>query len=245
MSYLLAVLKTIGGPGSLGFLLTGLIAGSAALWLSPRTRRTVFTLAGLLIAGYVVLATPVVAARLVRSLPSAPEPSREAIRATRTLVVFDGDNREGRRRRARQVMRIAAPETVWLLGANYLQDDLRVTMPPSTALHHDGATWNTHAQVVRVQQIAEAWPEAPIALIASTVQMPRISAQMGVPRGAPVLLVPSPLDRRLPASGAIRFMPSYTALMTSRDVIYEHAALAYYRWRGDLQPPVEARSWLF
>jgi len=235
VSYFLAVLKTIGGPGSVGFLLTSLIAVYAAVRLRPRSRTLAYTLAAILMAGYVVLATPAAAAALVRSLPLVPEPSREAIRATRTLVVFDGDNRQGRRRRARQVMQMAEPDTVWLLGANYLQADLRVLMPPSTTLHYDSTTWNTHAQVVRVQQIAEAWPGAPIAVVASIVQMPRIAAQLVGTHGTPVLLVPSPLDRELPVSGASRLVPSYAALMASRDAIYEHAALAYYGWRGDLR----------
>jgi hypothetical protein len=235
VSYLLAVLKTVGGPGSLGFLLTGLIVGYVVVRLRPRSRPLVYTLTAILLGGYVVLATPAAASALVRALPQVTEPTREAIRATRTLVVFDGDNREGRRRRARQVMQMAAPDAVWLLGANYLQADLRVIMPPSTTLHYDSATWNTQAQVVRVQQIAQAWPEAPIALIASRLQMPRIAAQLGIARGATLVLVPSPLDRELPVSGAARFVPSYTALVASREAIYEHAALGYYKWRGDLR----------
>jgi hypothetical protein len=107
-------------------------------------------------------------------------------------------------------------------------------MRPGTSLHHDPTTRDTAAQVVRVRQIGGALPSAATAVIASRVQMPRIAALMEV-EGVRVLLVPSPLDREPVSSGFRALMPSCAALLASRDAIYEHAALAWYRWRGDLR----------
>jgi hypothetical protein len=50
-------------------------------------------------------------------------------------------------------------------------------------------------------------------------------------RNCPVALLPSAVDAEPPTAGTDRFVPSYLALRLSRDAIYEHAALVYYRSR--------------
>jgi hypothetical protein len=183
---------------------------------------------------YVVLALPSVGIGLVNALPAAPEPSTGAIRGIRALVIFDGDNRMGRQRRAHQVLRLAAPPEVWVLGPEYLVADVRVAVSGTTRLHHDATTWNTSAQVERVRHVAAEWPPMTTAVIASRIQMPRVAALFHA-AGLAVLLIPSGLDREVVASGPMSLVPSFAALAASREAIYEHAALAWYRWRGDLE----------
>jgi hypothetical protein len=42
----------------------------------------------------------------------------------------------------------------------------------------------------------------------------------------------SAIDDEPPVSGPGLWAPTYIALRVSRDALYEHAALVYYRWRG-------------
>jgi hypothetical protein len=207
----------------------GLIA--ARLWLPAR--RAVLAALILLTATYLALAIPSVATTIINALPLVTEPTPAALRAVHVLVVFDGDNLAGRERRARRVLRQASPTDVHLLGADYLLADLRMAMKPGAVLHYDSTTWNTAAQVSRVLQISEGLPPARTAVIASRVQMPRIAALMAS-AGADALLVPSGLDHEPATSGFRVLLPSYSALLASRDAIYEHAALAWYRWSGDI-----------
>jgi hypothetical protein len=233
VSYLLEVLKTIGGPGSLGFLVMMVGASMVTIRVWPRTRNICGRAVASVFVLYLGLATPAVANSIVEALPAVPTPLASDVRNIGTLVVFDGDNLAGRQRRARRILQQAAPDTVYLLGAHYLLADLHMAMRPGTALHHDATTWNTSAQVERVLDIAEGAPWPSIAIVASRVQMPRIAA-LFARANAPLLLVASELDREPDSAGLSRWFPSYDALLASRDAIYEHAALAYYRWQGEL-----------
>jgi hypothetical protein len=206
VTYLLSFIKSIGGPGSLGFLLTGLLAAVVAAGYWPARRRLTAAAFGMLVMSYVVLALPPVGLGLVNALPASPEPSVEAIRGIRALVIFDGDNRVGRQRRTHQVLRLASPPEVWVLGAEYLVADVRVALTGTSRLHHDATTWNTSAQVERVQHVAAQWPSMTTAVIASRIQMPRIAAMFHA-AGPAVLLVPSGLDREIVVSGLKSLVP--------------------------------------
>ena len=234
VTYLLSSIKFIGGPGSLGFFLAGVLAAGVAARYWPARRRLAAVAFGLLVMSYVVLALPSVGIGLVNALPASPEPPTEAIRGIRALVIFDGDNRIGRQRRAHQVLRQVSPPDVWVLGPEYLVADVRVALTGTTRLHHDATTWNTSAQVERVQYVAAQWPPMTTAVIASRIQMPRIASMFDA-AGLAVLLVPSGLDREVAVSGPKSLIPSFAALAASREAIYEHAALAWYRWRGDIE----------
>lgn len=234
MTYLLASIKIIGGPGSLGLFVAAVLAGVLVRWLWPAGRRVLAWALGALITLYLVLALPVVALAIVNALPRNPTPDPRDVRAIQALVVFDGDNRTGRQRRTHQLLRQVSPHEVWVLGPDFLLGDVRVALAPGTVLHHDATTWNTSAQVSRVRQIANTWPLMSTAVIASRIQMPRIAALFEA-ADTSVLLVPSDLDREPVASGAVAMLPSFSALTASRDAIYEHAALAWYRWRGDIR----------
>jgi hypothetical protein len=85
--------------------------------------------------------------------------------------------------------------------------------------------------MLALQEICGRSPHAHTAVIASRLQAARVDALIRTAR-LPVTLLSSPVDEEPPVSGAARFVPSYIALRMSRDAIYEHAALVYYRWRG-------------
>lgn len=234
MSYLLEVIKVIGGPGSLGFLALCLAVGFGGSRVLPSARRVFHIGLALVLVSYLAMAMPAVAVGIINRLPLVAPPATADLRGVRVLVVFDGDNLAGRSRAARRFLRRASPTDVHLLGSPYLLADLRTAMRHGTRLHHDPTTWNTSAQVLRVQEISEGLAPTETAIIASRVQMPRIAALMQA-AGARALLVPSDLDREPAAAGLDAVVPSYSALLASRDAIYEHAALVWYRWRGELQ----------
>jgi len=234
VSVILTLIKTIGGPGSAGFFV--LVAGLLLLMgRHPRGRRPARVgLSGLVLA-YLVLALPVVASALAGGLPATASPGPDALGRVRVLIVFDGDNRAGRLRQTREVLRAITPSDLYLLGDPYLLEDLRALVDPATTtLHDDGSTWNTAAQVDRVRQFVDRWPPLTTALIASRVQMPRIVA-LFTPSAPDVVLIPSPLDVEPAATGPAAFVPSLAALRASRDAIYEHAALRYTAWQQERQ----------
>jgi hypothetical protein len=47
-----------------------------------------------------------------------------------------------------------------------------------------------------------------------------------------IRLIESPVDVEPATTGALTFVPTYFALRLSRDALYEHAALWYYRRHG-------------
>lgn len=234
VAYFLSFIKFIGGPGSSGFFIAVALTIVIALRCWPARRRWAIAAFAMLVTFYGVLALPPVGIGLVDALPESPEPSGEAIRNIRALVVFDGDNRLGRQRRTHQVLRQASPQVVWILGPEHLVADARVALVPPTRLHQDATTWNTAAQVERVKHVAAEWPPMTTAVIASRIQMPRIAALFDA-AGLAVLLVPSGLDRAVAVSGPDSLLPSFAALAASREAIYEHAALGWYRWRGVIE----------
>jgi hypothetical protein len=91
---------------------------------------------------------------------------------------------------------------------------------------------NTEQQVEHVREMLAQGLPGPSAVLVSQLQYPRVAAFLSAAR-LEVLLVPGPLDEPLPASGPLRWIPSLGALATTRDTLYELAAIYYY---GDAQP---------
>jgi hypothetical protein len=50
--------------------------------------------------------------------------------------------------------------------------------------------------------------------------------------GLTLEFLPSAIDGEPPRAGAARWWPTIDARRLSREALYEHAALVYYRWRG-------------
>lgn len=237
MSWLTPI-KLIGGPGSLGLLALILAASVLVHWKikRPWLRRSMAAFSSATVALYLVLALPIVALAITSRLPAIADPAASRISDIQTLVIFAGDNFDGRARKAADILRRANPPARWLLGPDYLLDELETAGFPLDGLRRDDGAVNTSAQIAQVQALA-SWTPTPIAIVASRVQMPRIAGMVSR-AGLDVILIPAPFDREPASTGAWRLVPSYGALMASRDAIYELAALRYYRWHGALPSDV-------
>jgi uncharacterized SAM-binding protein YcdF (DUF218 family) len=223
-------LKLVGGPGSIGFLIatTGIALFVARVW--PRRRRLGHALVALLIALYVVMSLPVVSQVIVSWLPPV-RAEQVPGGSIDTLVVLDGDNRRGRLREGLRVWKEVGPRELVVSGSAWLPEHFVEEGVPGQRLLQDVSASNTREQIVWLAGLIAKHPSHRIALIASTLQMPRVD---GLVRwhGLNVALVPSPIDAEPPASGWLRWVPSYAALRISRDALYEVVALEYYERRG-------------
>ena len=176
-----------------------------------------------------MLALPATANAIAGSLPSLPQ-TVIVPETINQVAVFDGDNRRGRVRTTRQLA-AANSATVAVLGDRWIADALlEGGFPPARVIETD-LTGTTRDQIAWVQQYEQRAPNARIIIVASRLQAPRVwrLTQRAHLRAA---IVASPIDDEPPVSGPRLWVPTYIALRVSRDALYEHAALVYYRWRG-------------
>ena len=232
------IVKQIGPPGSIGFLFLCLFVGVLVAFVWPRSRR--FAKHWLLwVSGvYVVLGLPVVANAIIDALPEVPLATPAELERVRALMIVDGDNRRGRLEEALRFIRSHPGVPFWVLGEEWLVEELIRAGHPRKTFGQEQQSRNTREQMAWVARyVAEHPDEGPVAVIASRVQMPRVA---GLARAANLeaVLLASPLDVEPPRSGWQRFVPAYTALRASRDALYEHAALRYYRRQGWLDPRI-------
>lgn len=227
----LSLLKSIGAPGSLLFLLAAILAGLAFILFWPRARRVARIWLASIFGVYGILGVPVVANAIAAWLPALPpQPALQDARPD-TLIVLDGDNRRGRVRESKRIFDLIRPGKVWLLGNPWMYDALWRAGVTYDDISIDSGPPNTRAQMRWVADFFAAHPTARVVLVASRLQMPRVAALAAATR-VPLLLAPSPIDDEPPVSGWRRWVPTYYALRVSRDAIYEHIALLYYRWKG-------------
>jgi hypothetical protein len=219
------VLKFVGAPGSIPFLAVWVLL-ALILMRFNRFRRVGRALLALVVAGYLVLALPIISHAIANRLPAV---STERPKRIETLIVLDGDNRRGRVRELQRVLASDAPTTVWILGDRWILDALNEAGVSGPQLRFDDRARTTRAQIEQVEDIVKHG-EATTAVIASRLQTPRVIALMASRRRS-VSVLPSALDAEPPTDPFERFLPMYIALRLSRDAIYEHAALAYYRLR--------------
>jgi uncharacterized SAM-binding protein YcdF (DUF218 family) len=254
----LTIAKMIGGPGSLGFLAAGTIAGVVLLRFIPRAQTFARAWLALLCAAYLVMALPPVAqaiaapladeqpvgsgfSRTIRPVGSGfGEPVGSGFSRTMrtaldtgidTLVVFDGDNRRGRVQAATRLWHAAHPATVIASGEPWLEEHLREAGIPADHLVLEQVSRTTRDQVDYVRTYAADHPDTRIAVIASQLQVPRVA---GLFRHAwlRVSLLGASVDKEVVNDGVWRYVPAYAALRISRDALYERIALVYYEWRG-------------
>jgi uncharacterized SAM-binding protein YcdF (DUF218 family) len=228
---LTTVLKTIGPPGSIPFILVCVLIGIVLAYLWPRSRRLSRAWLGFVFVSHTILALPVVANTIAGGLPPVAMTDPAALRNLDTLVVLDGDNRRGRVRSAAQAASASPGAAIVILGGeDWLLDALAEAGVAPTRISHEHQPEDTRQQMAAVQRMAAKTP-GHTALVASRLQMPRVA---GLVRNAGLscALVASPIDTEPATSGWRLFVPSYYALRVSRDAIYEHAALAYYAHKG-------------
>jgi len=226
----LEIAKWIGAPGSLR-LLGVIIAATTLLWLvRPRWRGKLIVSSAAVAATYLVLALPAVANAIERSLPS----TAQAVPVTiDRLVIFDGDNRRGRARVGIALIKERQPTEIWVIGMGWLVEALSDAGIPRTFIHHWVAP-TTSDQVKDLQDILSSSPGQKTVVIVSRLQAARTAALLRA-ANLDVTLIASPADQEPPAAGIHHYLPTYLALRISRDAIYEHAALWYYRKKGWIQ----------
>jgi uncharacterized SAM-binding protein YcdF (DUF218 family) len=227
------VLKTIGGPGSLGFMALCLALGLILTRFGPRARRWGRGWLLLVLASYIVLGLPFVANRIARSLPP-PQPNADLGALHRhlpdALVVLDGDNRLGRINEARKIFSATSPRWVVVSGSQWMVDQIIEAGVPADRVIADLSPSTTREQILRLPAVLQGRGVTRIILIASRLQMTRVGA-LAEANGLSASLAPSRIDDEPPTSGVRVLVPTYIALRVSRDAIYEHAAIAYYRYR--------------
>ncbi|MGH9387885.1 MAG: YdcF family protein [Vicinamibacterales bacterium] len=226
-----SLLKQALVPGSVGFLVLSLLTYLLLRYVWPRGRRLsrVWSLA---IAGtYVVMSLPFVANNIANRLVTTGVDAVASLASADALIILDGDNRVGRAREAERVWMIAQPETVYVLGADWIKFAIIAKGVPRERIKQYANDRTTRDQMEWVHQLLTETPTLHAAVIASRLQMPRVSA-LAKSAHLTVTLVASPIDDEPPTHGLRAFVPTYVGLRASRDALYEHAALAFYTWRG-------------
>jgi uncharacterized SAM-binding protein YcdF (DUF218 family) len=224
-------LKAVLTPGSTGFLMLCLMGWTVLRFVWPGTRETGRVWLTLVGVTYVLLALPIVAGLIADGLPGLPAGGMASDHKIETLVVLDGDNRVARVTDAVRLYRTGVVSDVVVLGDGWLVGALETAGVPKARTRVDASPATTRAQIEWLQGWMAKRPDARLALIASRLQMPRVAA-LAHAAGLNPRLVSSPIDDEPPTTGAWRMVPMYIALRVSRDALYEHAALAYYRWQG-------------
>ncbi len=221
------VLKALGTTVPPWIVLAAGLAVGVLLFTWPRTRRFGRRWILFVTGTYLALGLPAVANAIAGWLPVI---EAEKPKTVRTLIVLDGDNRRGRLRETLGVLERDRPLTVWILGDVWFIDELALEGYPREMFHHETEPSTTREQLSWVSRYASRSADRP-ALIVSRLQAPRVAALVRALNLHADLMV-SPIDDEPPTSGWPMWVPSYVALRTSRDAIYEHAALVYYRWNG-------------
>ena len=223
------IVKQIGPPGSIGFLLFCLFITVLLIYIWPRSRRLAKHWLLWVSGVYVVLGLPVVANAITDALPRV-ETTGNPAKPAQVLMIIDGDNRRGRLDESLRFLKGHPGIPFWVLGEEWLIEELGRAGYPRRTYGQEQTSRNTREQLDWIRRFAAEQGHPRVALLASRVQMPRVAA-LAQAAGLDALLVISPLDVEPARSGWKQFVPAYAALRASRDALYEHAALAYYRWK--------------
>jgi len=227
----MSVAKWIGGPGSIGFFVLCSALGLVMAGFGGRTRRMARAWLGSVLIVYLLASLPLVSSVCSESLPRyTPLWEGGPAMDDDILVVLSGDNALGRARETQRVLSAFAPRCVLVSGSPWF---VRMIVDAGVArdrLQLDESASTTREQIAKLETWAKNCGVRRVVLIASQLSMPRISALIPQLR-VPVVLVASPLDSSPATHGIRKIIPSFTALAVTRDAVYEHVALAYYRWR--------------
>lgn len=225
----MTLFKFLAVPGSLPFLGLNLAIGFGLARFTRRFRRIGRLWIATTCVLYVVLALPIVANAIMDPLPPDDVAARSG--DVDLLVIFDGDNRRGRVATACRVAVGKGTADVRVLGEPWMLDPLNACGIARKQIGLEERVSTTRDQMDWIARVRRDAPSRRMTVIASRLQMPRIRA-LAAARGLDVTFIAAPLDAEPPTAGWRRFVPTYIALRASRDAIYEHVALAYYRYRG-------------
>lgn len=226
------LLKQIGGPAFEPFLLLCLLVALLVRWWRPATARAVRWFLLAFGTAYLVLSLPVTANQIAAWLPAVPSATLPASAGpVDALVVMDGDNRRGRTLAAIQVNAASMPREIWVMGDGTLIEEMADGGVPRNRIFHNSFLPTTRDQLASLAALVARRPGWRVGVIVSRLQAPRMALLLERSHLA-VRLIESPADVEPVTTGALAFVPTYYALRISRDALYEHAALQYYRWHG-------------
>lgn len=226
----LQLLKSIGLPGSLGFLYLGVGIG-VLLLIWNRTRRLGRMMLLVMAGGYLILSLPAVAQSLAGpgTEPAAPLSSYGRLDE---VFVIDGDNYRGRAATAVELASVARADVVWFLGGVDLGHALLASgLPPRLWRQAPSPARTTRDQVRWIKRSMGRTQPQRAAVVASRLQAPRVRA-LARHEQLDVVIVPAPLTDEPPRSGYRFWVPSPAALALSQEALYERLALVYYRRNG-------------
>ena len=226
-----SMLKAALTPGSLAFLALCLTVALLLKFVFPRRRRVTRAWLAAVAVLYVLLSLPVVATAIVDRLPAIPQFDVTAAPALEALIVFDGDNRVGRVEETMRIHRAAPGVRIIVLGEGWIPPELATRGVPDGGIVTVSRLATTRDQVSWLKTFTDGRPADRLAVVASRIQMARVVELLRAAQLA-VTPAPAPIDAEPRRGGVWAVVPTYIALRASRDALYEHAALAYYRWRG-------------
>ena len=218
-------------PGSLAFLALCLAIALLLKFVFPKRRRVTRGWLAAVTVLYLLMSLPLVATAIVDGLPAVPQFDVAAAPALEALVVFDGDNRVGRVEETMRIHRAAPGVRIIVLGEGWIPPELATRGVPDGAIVTISRLATTRDQVSWLKTFAAGRPPDRIAVVASRIQMARV-VELFRASQLDVTPAPAPIDAEPQRGGVWAVVPTYIALRASRDALYEHAALAYYRWRG-------------
>jgi uncharacterized SAM-binding protein YcdF (DUF218 family) len=245
-------------PGSIGLLVTGVLAGVALLYVRALERWGRRWLVALC-AVYIGLALPVVASWLEHGMPPRYRPfaPTDAPGVTAVVVLANGIvsyehyglTVESLTRRTAynaiegaRLYRLLQPQLVVASGgladptvlrrseAEALRDVLVSLGVPRARIVIEPQSWNTATQAARVAPLVRDHQR--FALVTTPIHMARAMA-LFEHHGLHPVAAPSPLDHTsYELSTLLRFVPSPTALRASELSMYEYLGTVYARSRG-------------
>ena len=220
-------------PGSMEFLLLGIVCGLLLRVLRPSLKRVTAAWMASLAIFYLVLSLPWTAKRLAEPLyfyPPVTGPA-DALGAS-TLVVLHGDHEGLRVQETFRLYELLLPQRVIVLaGGPRMRDALLGTGIPSGQLLWAGDSRTTREQALQIAALIQAQHIGRVVLVASPIHMPRALAAC---RAAGVDAVPSVTSRphNQPSQGLWNLVPGRDAFYLSDESLYEHLALRWYQMRG-------------
>src|SRR5262249_43240041 len=117
------VLKAIGAPGSIGFLILCCVVGLAARCLGPRWRQAGRAWLLAVFSVYAILGLPWIADAIASRLPRVDSiATRSPVQSLDTLFVLGGDNAVGRAEQTARLYASALPRVVVVSGEQWLVD---------------------------------------------------------------------------------------------------------------------------
>ena len=223
------VAKTLFAPGTMPFAV--LVAGAGALLAvrRGRSRRLGVSIWVALAGVYFVLALPATAERLSAGLMKFDRlHDVHDARGASTIVMISGDSAHARVVETLRLFHLLRPR--WIVGSGppEMREALIAAGVPSERIIAEVMAQTTRQQAVAVAELVRARELGPVVLVASAIHMPRA---LGAFQAVGLSVVPSPSATRQIA-GLPRYWPAYDGLRLSREAIYEHVAIAYYRWKG-------------